>query len=68
MTRGMKLRPSSGSVAIFFSSTFRLTSPLAVCSSGAAAVTSTDWDGWPTSSFTSIAVRSPSRRVMPDCR
>ena len=38
----MKLRPSSGSVVIFFSSTFRLTSPLAVCSSGAAA---RDFDG-----------------------
>ncbi len=48
VTSGMKLRPSSGSVEIFLSSMFMLTSPLAVCSSGAAAMTSIDCEGWPT--------------------
>ena len=41
---GTKFRPSSGSDTTFFCSTTKLAVPRVDCSSGAAAVTSTDWD------------------------
>ena len=63
---GTKLRPSSGSGAIFFSSMLRLTSPLAVWSTGAcAAVTIQCLGSLPDLQFHIEAARSASRRVIP---